>query len=125
MTTLDNLIAERKRQKLTQGFIAEQLGVTQGCLSHWESGEREITLADAERYAGVLGMVGLHVSLRITQPADGYSTLDRALTAFPEDDERHWQVQAYLFNLLAHKAQTRADQIRRAKAAPARNGDDQ
>lgn len=43
------------------------------------------------------------------------ANLNAALTAFPEDDERHWLVQAYLFNLLAHKAQKRADEIRRKR----------
>jgi len=41
--------------------------------------------------------------------------IDRALNAFPEDDERHWEVQAFLFNMLAHKAQTRADAIKRQR----------
>lgn len=47
----------------------------------------------------------------------GNDVLTAALTAFPEDDERHWEVQAYLFNLLAHKAQSRADAIRRDRQA--------
>jgi hypothetical protein len=40
-------------------------------------------------------------------------TLTAALTAFPEDDARHWDVQAFLFHMLAHKAQQRGDEIRR------------
>jgi hypothetical protein len=40
-----------------------------------------------------------------------------ALQAFPEDDERHWQLWAFLFNLLAHKMQTKADNICRDRTA--------
>ena len=43
-----------------------------------------------------------------------------ALEAFPENDERHWQVQAYLFNLLAHRALQRVDTIRAARRKGAR-----
>ncbi len=51
------LAVERKRQGLTQASVAQQLGVSQTCVSQWESGHRSINLTDAERYAQALGVV--------------------------------------------------------------------
>lgn len=119
MTTMARLVAERKRQKLTQALMAERLGVTQACVSRWESDvERAISLTDAEAYAAALGLPDLDVKPLTIQPVKGDTSIGLALNAFPEDDERHWQVQAYLFNLLAHKAASKADAIRQKAAAP-------
>lgn len=116
MSTMARLVAERKRQKLTQEYMADKLGVTQACISRWESGdERQISLADAERYAAILGTASIDIQPLALQPVKGDTVIGQALNAFPDDDERHWQVQAYLFNLLAHKASARADAIRRAR----------
>ena len=38
--------------EMTQGDLAEQLGITQGYLSYLEKGQRQITLALLEKIAG-------------------------------------------------------------------------
>lgn len=53
---MQTLVAERKRQRLSQEFMAERIGVTQGCISRWESRDgRPISADQAQQYARVLG----------------------------------------------------------------------
>lgn len=126
MSVMAQLVTERKRQRLTQAYMAERLGVTQACISRWETDtERAISLHDAENYAAVLGTdaFGTLNPLNI-QPVKGDTAIGIALNAFADDDERHWRVQAYLFNMLAHKAQSRADRLREASNTAVRDQED-
>lgn len=45
----------RERQGLTQGEVAEKLGVTQSYYSRIENGVREVDLADAFNFCAALG----------------------------------------------------------------------
>ena len=46
----------RKAAGLSQADVASRLGVTQTCISYWESGQRSIHACDLPRLAGVLGV---------------------------------------------------------------------
>lgn len=50
------LKAERERLGLSQGDVAEKLGVTPASVGHWERGIREPGLEMLERWGNVLGV---------------------------------------------------------------------
>jgi transcriptional regulator with XRE-family HTH domain len=55
MSTLAKLIELRKEKGITQKRISRVLQVTRSTMSRYESGERKISLEDAEEYADFLG----------------------------------------------------------------------
>lgn len=55
MTTIENLIAIRKSQKVTQDEIAARIDVSKNTVSNWEQGKFHPSLKDAEAYADALG----------------------------------------------------------------------
>lgn len=57
---LDDLIAERVRQGLTQTDLAARMGVTQSAVARVESGDRDPRLATLGRYAHALGVLVKH-----------------------------------------------------------------
>lgn len=127
-TVMTHLIQLRRRlgysQETVAGKLSDLLGTptTQACVSYWEAGKRQIDLADAEALATVLG-TRLAVDDRLPgpvdrlEPVDGDAGLYLALTSYPDDDERHWLLQAHLFTLLAAQAQTRAARVRAQRTA--------
>lgn len=56
MGHLERMAELRKRKKLTQGQLAEQLGVEQPTVQRWESGKREPDLGQLKALAGALGV---------------------------------------------------------------------
>lgn len=60
---INELVAERKRQKLTQQDIADITGILPPNIARFESGTRVPTLVVLEKYASALGK---HIELRIT-----------------------------------------------------------
>ena len=46
----------REAKGLTQEQVAQQLGVTQGTIAHWESGARTPTLSNMVKIADFLGV---------------------------------------------------------------------
>lgn len=54
MTLAENIAESRKAKKLSQGELAERLGVTQGMVSQMERGMKIPTVAMLERMADVL-----------------------------------------------------------------------
>lgn len=61
---LDDLIAERVRQRLTQEDLAARMGVTQSAIARIESGDRDPRLATLGRYAHALGVLVRHEVVR-------------------------------------------------------------
>lgn len=57
--SVDPLVAQLRNARRSRGVtgrkLADELNVTQACISYWETGAREISLADARRYAAALG----------------------------------------------------------------------
>ncbi len=53
---VDGLIAERKRQRLTQWDIARMMGVEQSQISKFERGERRLDILDYVRYCHAIGL---------------------------------------------------------------------
>lgn len=51
------LVDERLRRGLSQRQVAERLGVTQGCISQWEQGNRNLTIDRLCEWADVLGLL--------------------------------------------------------------------
>ena len=60
---INELVDERKRQKLTQQDIADITGILPPNIARFESGTRVPTLVVLEKYASALGK---HIELRIT-----------------------------------------------------------
>ena len=56
ITMINQLKAERKRQKLSRAVIAPKLGVTEATLFNWESGKNDITFGKFLDYAKLLGI---------------------------------------------------------------------
>lgn len=50
------IAAARKDRGLSQQALADRLGVAQGCISRWESGDREMRVADLPPLAAALGI---------------------------------------------------------------------
>lgn len=61
---LDDLIAERLRQGLTQSDLAARMGVTQSAVARIERGDRDPRLATLGRYAHALGVLVRHEVVR-------------------------------------------------------------
>jgi len=55
-TMINQLKAERKRQKISRATIAPKLGVTEATLFNWESGKNDITFGKFLDYAKLLGI---------------------------------------------------------------------
>jgi len=55
-TMIEQLKAERKRQKISRAAIAPKLGVTEATLFNWESGKNDITFGKFLDYAKLLGI---------------------------------------------------------------------
>ncbi|CAA7627623.1 helix-turn-helix domain-containing protein [Magnetospirillum sp. SS-4] len=53
---VDGLIAERKRQRLTQWDVARMMGVEQSQISKFERGERRLDILDYVRYCRAIGL---------------------------------------------------------------------
>ena len=53
---IKELVEERKRQGLTQSDLDEKIGLTQGQLAKWETGDRSPTLWNAYCWASALGV---------------------------------------------------------------------
>ncbi len=45
----------RNKAGLTQGQLAEQVGVTQSCITMWESGDRKPDIINLKKLAHILG----------------------------------------------------------------------
>lgn len=45
----------RKSRGITGRELAKALGVTQACISYWETGARQLSLSDSRRWAAALG----------------------------------------------------------------------
>lgn len=56
MSTLDKLIELRKRLNVKQKEIAIHLGVTKSTMSKYESGKRDISAKNQDKYAEYLGI---------------------------------------------------------------------
>jgi len=56
ITMINQLKAERKRQKISRASIAPKLGVTEATLFNWESGKNDITFGKFLDYAKLLGI---------------------------------------------------------------------
>ncbi len=65
---VDGLIAERKRQRLTQWDVARMMGVEQSQISKFERGERRLDILDYVRYCRA---VGLEPGLLLRTPPGG------------------------------------------------------
>lgn len=44
----------RKNKKITQKELAEKIGVSQQCISHWEKGDRPMSVSLAKKVAEIL-----------------------------------------------------------------------
>jgi transcriptional regulator with XRE-family HTH domain len=55
MSTIDKLAEQRVKFRISQKKIADHLGVTKSTMNRYEKGSREISLANAEKYADKLG----------------------------------------------------------------------
>ncbi len=70
---MDNWIAlvkaNMKDRKVTQGELAERLGMSQGGVGHWLNKRRVPSLADMNRVLAELGLGGLEVALEIRERA--------------------------------------------------------
>ena len=60
---IKELVAERRRQKLTQQDVADMTGILSSNLARFESGTRIPTLIVLEKYATALGK---HIEIRIS-----------------------------------------------------------
>lgn len=71
---MDNWIALVKAnmedRKVTQGELAERLGMSQGGVGHWLNKRRAPSLADMNRVLAALGLGYLEVALDIRERAD-------------------------------------------------------
>jgi transcriptional regulator with XRE-family HTH domain len=56
ITMINQLKAERKKQKISRAAIAPKLGVTEATLFNWESGKNDITFGKFLDYAKLLGI---------------------------------------------------------------------
>lgn len=50
-----DLVQIRRDRDMSQTALAERLGVTQACLSRWETGYAKVSVHDATRWAAALG----------------------------------------------------------------------
>jgi transcriptional regulator with XRE-family HTH domain len=64
---MKRLIAARIAAGISQRDVAHAMGRTSACLSHWESGNRQIDLRDAATYAQVIGH-GLTLGITLDTP---------------------------------------------------------
>ena len=78
---MDNWIAlvkaNMKDRKVTQGELAERLGMSQGGVGHWLNKRRVPSLADMNRVLAELGLGDLEVALEIRERAETEATLQR------------------------------------------------
>lgn len=72
---MDYLVAERKRQQLTQAQVAERMGISQGAVARIESGERDPHLSTLRRYAHAVRVRVIHMMA----PADEARGVSRLL----------------------------------------------
>jgi len=57
---LDELVAIRQEQRLTQAEVGGKMGISQGAVARIESGERDPHLSTLRRYAYAVGAVVTH-----------------------------------------------------------------
>lgn len=55
MSVIDQLKAERERQHLSIGKLADRIGVSAASLGSWERGDRRPVIQQVERWAAALG----------------------------------------------------------------------
>lgn len=75
------LKGQRAHLRLSQGDLAERLGVSSSWISKVEGGEKQLSAEALGRLAGILGLDPTHVQLRAGVLSDG---LRRAIVADPE-----------------------------------------
>lgn len=80
---MNNLKRLRAAHKITQSALARRLGVSQGTVSHYESGRRVPGLNSARDIVRALQSLGVHCSLSeaFPEPAIGSADHDETLAS--------------------------------------------
>lgn len=112
MSVMQELTAARKEAGLSQERLGERLGMSRSAVSHWEAdgpGQRDIGLAEAERYAAAVGR-RLTVQAADLEP-DFAACLEGMLKAleFMDDSEQFWRLHARVLRQLAAQAWVRVN----------------
>lgn len=84
---LDDLIAFRKKHKLTQQEVAERMGVTQPTIAAFESYDANPTITSIMRYAMAVGVL---IEFNVVDDSEGVTADQPQLGSGHEDaDSRH------------------------------------
>jgi putative transcriptional regulator len=60
---MNNLRAIRTRLGITQGHLANALGITKGAVCHYENGKRNVNLAQCRTIVSALNTFGANVGI--------------------------------------------------------------